>query len=265
MSDEQQAPEGAQPDRPEGWEQIDFNRIPEDYRGVVESRLNRMYRQVKDGQRTMAQLLNDQKALISKVEKLDARGATKEIDEIKAELRQAAEVGDYGKIADLTDKMTSVKSTLSNRDEPKAPTTKEPEPPDVADLMSAEDEARMRAWAAERDGEGALTRPWVSPEHPSYRRAKALLQGFIIEGGMTPAQIMAELDSLMGTRSRPRAQGPVMSGAQPPSSKGKAPKLTAEQVQVAKMMGITPERYAASLQADPTDTEGRRVYRREIT
>ena len=110
----------------------------------------------------------------------------------------------------------------------------------------------MRAWAAEVNNDGNFKRPWAQPDHPLHRKAASIGAAVledqeIAERGM-PA-VLKEIDRLMNKESPKPTAAAVLSNdgnVRPPE---KRVRLSEDQKYAARMMGVSEDRYLASLKA----------------
>jgi hypothetical protein len=108
--------------------------------------------------------------------------------------------------------------------------------PKIEDELSVEDDeagATLSKWAAEKNEDGSLKRPWAHPNHPKYARATQIGAGvFSDDDFSTTEDKLAEIDRLMA----PKGQA-VRTNAVLGTSNGKTPaqktKLSDEQKKIA--------------------------------
>lgn len=153
--------------KPEGWDLVDFNKLPEEVRPEFEARFNRLYREVKTGQAVTAQMARDNAALMEAVRKIQSQEAEKgfrsDIDTTKKQIKEAYENGDFDKAADLTVYLTKKQAEAVR---PK------PEPVKKAEVdtgLTPRQEAVMVEWAVETKPDGTPKRPWAMPGHPKHK------------------------------------------------------------------------------------------------
>lgn len=268
------------PERPKGWEQIDYEGlkragVSNAQIQVIINRTNRLYGQVKAGERLTAQMSKDLTAALGRLEALEESGRTRETKEIRAELASAAERGDATALADLTTRLaTTISSKSKGESTPKTPEARVEQPAaspqDLSELVTPEQEAALVEWAQERGPDRQPLRPWIDQSHPLHKRANAALAGLLADQALVaqgaPA-VMSELDSIMGVAARKR-QSPQAAVLQSDSGvAGTAPKgarLNPQQREAAKVMGITEERYAKALASQPKLEGGRVLNRAEF-
>ena len=261
--------------QPEGWEQIDYDKLQPDVRPVVEARIGRLYGQVKEGQRVMNQLADDNKTLLGRLKGIEDNIQTGRTGDIKAELKQAAEAGDYERIATLTEELVK---TTSKAAEETAPQKKETpgesgtqNPVDVTEHMSADEEAFVAAWYAEKDGNGNPIRPWANQGHQDFQAAANVFtmnwnRPSVKDQGVKA--VLAEVDRVMGTQKPAQKNASVMRSSSSGPSSGtnqSKSKLTTEQRQAAELLGVSEEDYSkevATMQAN--EKAGDKPYRKVI-
>ncbi len=266
-----------QEDKPAGWQQIDYDRLPEAEAKVVEARVNRLYGQVKQSERLQQQLAKDNKALFDRLKALEDTTVSRKTDQIKQELKEAAEEGDSERIATLTADL--VEATSRPAAEPASSDFPDADEPagngqtDLSEHLSAQEEAIVAAWYAQTDEAGQPIRPWVDQNHPSFNAAATAFMAAwnrpdVKEQGINA--VLAEVDRIMGVQKpdqpaqqRQNAAAPVMANQGPRAPSKGTPKLTAEQREAAALMGIKEEVYLRELaNIDANVKSGRKASRR---
>ena len=244
----EQAP--AQEQKPEGWEQVDFEK---DDRQKIEQRFHRTYGQLKriQGEQKATNATVKERVGANKVmlERLTEREAKEQAKVLEGEISEAAKVGDGEKVATLTSKLIDLKST------PKAPAQveqkpeKDPETDDpLADLMP-EQRTRLDNWAREVNEDGSPKRPWFAQGHEEYESAVWHLAGMLKNPKLTdnPDAMMSRMDELMGlkveTKSVVKRNIPtVLENAGATRRSGNSGPTQA-QVAAAEAMGVKIENY----------------------
>lgn len=275
MTDEP-ATEGVD-DLPEDTDKVDLEPLkgydPELYQ-VMNRRVGTLYGTTKELRKTLDEMSRANKVLFEKVQGMEKRGAESERQQILDQIKTASEEGDHEKVATLTDRLTRLNSSSKDGSdpEPKAEDTaarsstdgKGKEAPDPAEVMSSEDEARLAKWVNEKDSEGNPVRPWLQEGHPKYKRAMAAAQAVMADESLTPAQMMAEMDSIMGMQ-KPSPQAAVLTPGQPPrTGKSSKPKATPEQKAAAEAMGVKLDEYMAVVAQSETYPDGSMVKTLEL-
>ena len=232
---ESEEPPKPEAKKPEGYELVDFEKIPEEIRKVVEPRFHRLYGQMKRDTQLVAQMAKDNAALMDAVRKLQKthsdEGFRADIETTKTQIQKAMEEGDYAKMADLTVYLTKRQA------EAKAPVERKAEPkPDS--FFNPREEAVLVEWSQETNPDGTPKRPWSRPGHPKHAEALSLMAGVFEDPqheGTSMFEKLAIVDRALNP-SKP-ASAPVLSGdGNMRTDKKKEPELTREQKAVARRM-----------------------------
>lgn len=217
----------------------------------VEARFKRVYANMKENERTIAELAEANRGLLARVESFEARTTqqtqTDQISALKTAKRAAYEAGDIDKVTEIDDKIIELRLAATVKPEKKPESQVKPAALDPAF------ESKIVQWAYETDDTGDFLRPWAQPQHPKHNRALSIAKGVIEDpefDGKPPETILAEVDRLMGApkAARPAATAAPVLGSN--SSIRQAPSarvsLTPEQDRAARAMGLTPEKYKAA-------------------
>ena len=208
----------------------------------AKARFERVYGHLKSGERKFQELQKHNQLLAAKLEELIAKHDTAEVNtrvgQIQAAIADAKNKGDAKAEAHLQVMLTQ---ELQPKQRQAIPV------PQITDDVPTLDLSEAQAWEAETDTDGNFLRPWAQPSHPRYGEVHRLTTQLIGDPGFGSdvPKILAEIDKRMGTKKpQRRAPGPgaLTSGGRPASTKGI--ELTAEQLNVARKMGITPQDYA---------------------
>lgn len=239
---------------PEDTGKVDLTGLPDAERHVIGRRLGTLTKTVKELREQLDESAKASRVLFDEVKGIKAKGEESERQQILDGIRDASEEGDHEKVATLTDRLTRLNSNGKD-DTPGAekPTSAEPEKKkepaesDLSEVMSSEDEARLNLWINEQDTEGKPVRPWLQEGHPQYKRAMLAAQAVMADDGLKPAEMMQEIDRIMGTsKSTPSPTTSVLSPGSPPRRQPtQKPKATPEQLAVAEAMGVKPDEYMA--------------------
>lgn len=229
----------------------------------AEARFKRIYGHVKRNERVIGQMAGDNKILFDANQKLLERFAAleKNITEkgsadslawLQTERKNSIEAGDLARVADLSDKIAEIKLRTV---EARLTARKEAPPVQMGtrqeqDFLGSDLREAFTDWAAEKDKTtGNFTRPWAQKGHPEFNSAVEMSAAVLNNPRFRDKDadaVLREVDRLMGN-SKPAA-ATVLSGKNEDGGKVKPTKLSAEQLAVAKKMGVAPEKYAAQME-----------------
>jgi hypothetical protein len=215
----------------------------------VQAKFNKVYREMQDNKRALADLRDLNGALYAKLEEIDATRANDHRQTTEAQLTdqitKATQRGDWARVSTLNSQLIDIKAEAKARDVLKqsAPKAKPVETkrtevdPDMVDTLSN--------WANELDEGMNYKRPYAQVGHPLQKKAAALGQALMDDPayGGDLNKVLAELDRQMTGGRTTAAVLPSNSR----SVKGGVT-LTAEQKEVARRMGIGEEKYAKQLE-----------------
>lgn len=183
----------------------------------------------------------------------------RETERLKADIQQAAQAGEYDKLATLTDRLTKLNSQDRGSAKPQETAAAKPteqqadtSPRDISEALTAEQEAQLRVWASETDDQGTLRRPWMQPGHPKHNAAMLTIQAVLQDPDhkeRSALEIMAETDRRMGVRQTRQVAAPAVlsSTIAPRTGNAGVPKLTEQQARIADNLGVKRDRYAKML------------------
>ena len=221
-------PKGNGEDKPDGTQSVVFT--PEQ-----EARFKRIYGNMKQYERINNSLIEQNRILLEKFEKLETDTKQKTWNELREEKRKALEAGEAGRVVDIDDKLAELREAPKE----KAPPARTAPPPSV---FSPEQEEDIRAWSSELTNDGNWKRPWAQPSHPLHMKFANLAAGVMNDPrysskGVRP--VLDEANRLMNSQQqsavRPSAQ--VLSQNQDiRRTPLKASELTADQKFVALRM-----------------------------
>ena len=233
---------------------------------ILEGRWKSVYGRMKDFERAVKQAGEDNKALFDRVQELSRSDQERTSDRIKADIKAAAEAGEFDKLATLTEELVKATSTAKAPTPGKVevkPSESKPEEsaPDIAEHLTVEQQAALQAWAHEKDEQDQYRRPWLQPEHPQNKRAMRLIKSIAEDDTMSFKDKMAEVDRLMGIPEKTRQPSSVLTPSLVGNrgAPGKTPALRPEQKAMAEAMGVKPEAYAAVLAKSPKKANGEMI------
>lgn len=212
-----------------------------DFSPKQQKRFNRLYAQIKNHEKVVGTLADDNRKLLDKIEELSrtqslAR-AEDRISDLESRLEKAAEEGDIAEIKRLTNDIAETKikaagSAPAPMESPGRKTGADPAANPEQGFAPTE-EQRLREWAYERDEEGDYLRPWSHPGHPRHQEfldlaQKASSRVSSLEEGL------AYVDEQMG--DRPRANATVLSNSPSIRRNNRQQEITPEQRTIALRM-----------------------------
>ena len=227
------------------------------------ARFKRVYGHVKRNERIIATMAQDNKVLFEATQKyadrlanlektIAEKGTSDSLSWLQNERKNAIEAGDLARVSDLSDKIAEVKvkielGKVTGAKKPAAP-VQMTRTQQEQDFLGSELRDAFTDWAAEKDRSGNLLRPWAQTGHPKFRRAVEHAAAVLNDPDFQNEDsgiMLREVDRLMGF-SKQTTQA-VLSGKNEDGVQVKAPKLSAEQLAVAKKMGVKPEKYAEQM------------------
>ena len=223
----------------------------------TQKRFNRIYHNMKQNERFVAQLMNDQKVLLKKLDTLEGQQQKQAVEQavegLKARKAQALDAGDHKQVVEIDDQIAQVRAVPENKPEPKqeaeVPAVQIPEP----------EKALLRDWANELTPDGNFKRPWAQAGHP-YNAKAAAIGAAVLEDpefdGKATEEVLREIDRLMGAEVKQlKRTSPVLSNDSDVAvKKSKETKLSTDQKKIAEAIysGEKPEtahaRYLKGLQ-----------------
>ncbi len=271
------AVETAEPNQPEfkengyksdpGYAPVDLSDLPEEKQKQIQDRLNYMFRQVKDQNRTLGQYrtVADQQAaqineLMNGMGQVVNHITEKTFEDTEAsltdQLLDAQQTGNTKLFLEINNKLVDLKVRKATA--PKSPQqTQQPKQYNSASEManasmeggslSAEDTRVVDAWQNQRDANGQLLRPWA---HTNDIKNDKQYQGVVREAEavfnnprfehLSMDQKLAEVDRRMGLqRSNTMGNGQsVMGGNLTNQKKSGTIRLTPEQEKIAIRMNV---------------------------
>jgi len=233
---------------------------------VIE-RINDLYGQVKksdsrnqmilEHNRIMEEKLAEYQDKLSKLERNTQDTASNKVEtELKAALRTAREENDYDAIETIEDKLLDLRVERRLADkmpkpEPKAPPKVDPQQQQF-EAQYLRNAAYLEVLGQEKDASGSPIRGYLFNNHPDNAKALELFESIPKEFAAAGKQadiktIMDVLDERIRGK-KPKQQYSVLSGDDNEAAPRTVVRLTQAEINVAKNMGITPERYARQKQ-----------------
>ena len=173
-----------------------------------EVRFKRIYGHMKEYERTIQKMSENQGVLISKIEELQTkshvRDTTDTLTQLKAEKKAAYTEGNIDKVMDIDEKIIA----LSNKPEPEKISFPKSDPKKEAEeWLTPDRKVALDRWAQETDPQGTPIRPWTLPTHPKYPRLVEMAAGVMNDPDYKDGSlenVLVEVDRLMGVE-KPRA------------------------------------------------------------
>lgn len=213
----------------------------------VEARFRRVYGSLKQYERVVEQMGNQNRTLLERLEKVEKSGEKREVDREIERLKEAKKTAlreDPEKVVDIDDQIWKLRESA-----PKETPVKPAAAPQTAPNheLAADQMEILNEWASETNNDGNFVRPWAHPTHREHEKAAKIAADLLEEPGWNAKgleSILREVDKRM---TRTRQEQTVLSGdssAKPPSTKSKA--LTKDEKIIAKAMGVSEEQYLKS-------------------
>lgn len=170
--------------------------------------------------------------------------------QLKAQLRQARDNGDYDAEADILDRLAEVKAQkLATKNQPKPQKPQPQQPYNSGSQIAQEavldgdldpqDAMLVQVWQDELDSAGTPLRPWAAATRdndPAFQRAlfemSAVFHPSSPYANLSMQQKLAELDKRMGTK-KSNPQQSVLGGGFTPRPKNNTVKLTPDAERIA--------------------------------
>lgn len=235
----------------------------------VLERINDLYGQVKKSDSRNQMIIEHNKQLemrlaeyaekMNRMERGTQDAATNKVEsELKSALKSAREDGDFERIDQIENQILDLKmerrlSGLAEKFQapPEIPKQKSPEQQHF-DTQFVHNAHYIENLATEKDPQGNLVRPYLYDWHPKNKEAVDLFQKIPQEFAAAGKQVdMETLMTVMDERLRgkkPVGRQSVLGGDTNEAPARTTVRLTQAQINVARNMGISPERYAKQLQ-----------------
>jgi hypothetical protein len=233
----------------------------------VLERINDLYRQVKgsdarnqmilDHNKLMEDKLAEYQEKLSKFEQTTKNTASDRVEsELKTALRNAREESDFERVQDIEDKLFELR--LEKRISDKLPAQEQKNPSKTNpqqqqfDAQYLRNAAYLEVIAQEKDAKGRPVRSYLFNGDPDNDRAIELFESIPREFASAGKQVdIKTIMDVMDERIRGRKQQKqvsVLGGDESDAPAKTVVRLTQAEINVARNMGITPERYARQKQ-----------------
>lgn len=269
-----QAQQQRDPGRPAGYEPVSLDDLPPEKQKEIDDRINYLYRQVKDHERTNREyktIAQQQSAAIDElmngvgqvVNHLHGRQAAESEASLMQEMQTAWESGDNKTYLEKQNKLLDLK--LQQRQQPQQPqkTQAQQQQQSTASPITDTDTRIIEAWQSEKDERGQPLRPWVQtddPNDPDPDFVKALTVAKRVwekNPHKTAQENLAEVDRIMGTKQNGGGQTVLRGGLNTPGKRSTI-RLTPTQEKIA-----IKTKYGAK-QGAKTEAEYMAAYRKQI-
>lgn len=233
---------------------------------VIE-RINDLYGQVKKSDArnqmivehnlAMERALFEAKGEIDRIKQTTKDTASDKVEsDLKAALRVAREEGDYNTVESIEDKLLDLKMERRLADKiPKqeivAPKTSHPVNQELEKQL-VHNAHYIENLATEKDSQGNLVRPYLYDWHPDNQKAVEMFNSIPKEFEAAGKKVdMKTMMSVLDERlqgKKPKQQSSVLGSDGDDAPSRTTVRLTQAEINTARNMGITPERYARQKQ-----------------
>ena len=166
--------------KPDGTKFVEFKSAEE------QARWNRMYGHMKQSERVTASLIEQNRILLEKFEKIENETRQKTWNELKAEKVKALELGEHVRSVDIDEQMARLREKPEEKEKPR--------PAPQASVFSPEQEEDIRTWSSETTSEGNWKRPWSQPSHPLHMKFANLAAGVMNDPAYSSKGVKAVLE-----------------------------------------------------------------------
>jgi hypothetical protein len=233
----------------------------------VLERINDLYGQVKKSDARNQMIIEHNKQLearlaeyADKVNKIERSTQDTVINKVEADLKQALraarEEGDYDNVDEIENKLLDIR--LERRLAEKIPPKETPKFQQVSPQQQQYEQqlinnaTYIENLALEKNQQGNLLRPYLYDWHPDNKKAVELFESIPKEFAAAGKQvemrtIMEVLDERLQGR-KTKSQSAVLSGDNSDAPARNVVRLSAQEIDTAKKMGIRPEDYARQKQ-----------------
>lgn len=244
------APPAEQPKAavPEGWEQVDFTKIADPtLRAQVEARFNRLYGQVKAGERQWETVRQYQESLEKKLENLQKGQETqlqndtdREISDLKAKFVEAYNAGNTDQVVEYL-KQINEKDLAQKMKAMEKPAEKQPEEQQQVFNIPEPAKVEIQKWGADK--------PWAQKNHPLFAHTVQVMNHFLQEGAKSNqnlpwlfSQTEAYMNGVMNNLRGNPAPAPVT-----PTPAANEPKIVGQVLGQQQGVTNTPQQAANAL------------------
>lgn len=221
------------------------------------ARINYLTREKKTADEKREALLDHNKALAARLDDLERTVTTQKdndaMSNLRSQLVEAQEDGDVQKVVELTEAMADLKAE-QKLNVYKGEINKEENIPDQSGNVQPNSEQiklakQIDVYVHERDEKGDLKRPFLLEGHPDHEKAVEKAAQISQLYNLTDIDvIMKELDKSMGVGRKVSSDPSVLSTDRSINTSKKKIRLTQEQVNMSRKLGISPEEYARQME-----------------
>lgn len=216
----------------------------------AEARFKRVYGHMKQNERVISEMGDDNKALLSRLEKMEfAQKDKAEAEHLKAlsdQKKEALENQDHDKVVSIDEQIIDLKT------QPKEVPKVEEKKPEIDPWFTPERQDHFARWSHETNGDGTFKRPYAHPDHPKHLRALEIGAAVASDPDFKDSElgdILEEVERLMAPRAKAvRTEAAVLDGDGAPRTT-KTTSLTRDQKAIAAAMGISEEKYLNQVKA----------------
>ena len=231
---------------------------------VIE-RINDLYGQAKKSDARNQMLVEHNRQLeekfaeyqerLNKFEQANKNSASDKVEtELKAQKRTAMEDGDYDKAEQIEDKLRDLwlSRNVADKLAPQEKVTPKAQPQEQFDQQYVNNAKYLEFLAAEKDSQGNKVRPYLEDWHPDNQKAVDLFLNIPKEFAAAGRQVdIKTVMEVMDERIRGKKTitgSSVLGGEANDAPARNVIKLTSQEMEIAKRMGIKPEAYARQKQ-----------------
>ena len=198
-------PENTKPEdnKPNGYDEVDFNEFPDEIRQKIEPRFHRIYGQMKRNENANKELIENQRRIYEKLEGwengLKGQETATRVNQLKAEWKEAFRLGDAAKAWSINEEMTNLK--VAPLVAPKVQPVEQ-----KTSIVSSDEATVIEVWAD--------SRPFAQDGNKFQKWTATQLSDVWVDPDFVDAPIedkLAEVDRRYAARTQP-SQAQVLDG-----------------------------------------------------
>lgn len=155
---------------------------------AVAARFKHIYGNMKENERLISIMADDNKKLMDKLDSMDRRQAEAEVEGrvtvLKDLKKTALEEADSGRVVEIDDELMKLRVPPEKTPAPAPDTAVQEENPLTTDQMAA-----ISAWGQEMDTSGNYKRPWAQPSHPLHAKAAGMAAAVLNDPNMDDVHV----------------------------------------------------------------------------